>query len=38
MAISTTRKRLANNRDFLSWHGAKSLKIEESDPATFGEN
>jgi uncharacterized protein len=24
-------------RDFLSWHGAKSLTIEKSDPATFGE-
>lgn len=24
-------------RDFLSWHGAKSLKIEKSDPAAFGE-
>lgn len=24
-------------RDFLSWHGAKSLKIEKSDPPTFGE-
>jgi uncharacterized protein len=23
-------------RDFLSWHGAKSLKIEKSDPAAFG--
>lgn len=22
--------------DFLSWHGAKSLKIEKSDPAAFG--
>ena len=25
-------------RDFLSWHGAKSLKIEKSDPAAFGRN
>jgi uncharacterized protein YcaQ len=24
-------------RDFLSWHGAKALKIEKSDPAAFGE-
>jgi hypothetical protein len=24
-------------RDFLSWHGAKSLKIEKSDPPAFGE-
>jgi len=24
-------------RDFLSWHGAKSLNIEKSDPTTFGE-
>ena len=24
-------------RDFLSWHGAESLKIEKSDPAVFGE-
>jgi hypothetical protein len=24
-------------RDFLSWHGAQSLKIEKSDPAAFGE-
>ena len=24
-------------RDFLSWHGAKSLKIEKSDPVAFGE-
>jgi uncharacterized protein YcaQ len=24
-------------RDFLSWHGVKSLKIETSDPAAFGE-
>jgi uncharacterized protein len=24
-------------RDFLSWHGAKSLKIEKSDPLAFGE-
>jgi hypothetical protein len=24
-------------RDFLSWHGAESLKIEKSDPAAFGE-
>ncbi|MBC6937044.1 MAG: winged helix-turn-helix domain-containing protein [Chloroflexi bacterium] len=24
-------------RDFLSWHGAKSLTIEKSDPAAFGE-
>ncbi|MBK8905169.1 MAG: YcaQ family DNA glycosylase [Anaerolineaceae bacterium] len=24
-------------RDFLAWHGAKSLKIEQSDPAAFGE-
>jgi uncharacterized protein YcaQ len=24
-------------RDFLSWHGAKSLKIEKSDPSAFGE-
>jgi uncharacterized protein YcaQ len=23
-------------RDFLSWHGAKSLKIERSDPSAFG--
>ncbi len=23
-------------RDFLSWHGAKSLKIAKSDPAAFG--
>ena len=23
-------------RDFLSWHGAKSLKIEKSEPAVFG--
>ena len=23
-------------RDFLSWHGAKSLKIEKSDPPAFG--
>jgi uncharacterized protein len=24
-------------RDFLSWHGAQSLKIEKSDPPAFGE-
>jgi uncharacterized protein YcaQ len=24
-------------RDFLSWHGAKGLKIEKSDPVAFGE-
>ena len=24
-------------RDFLAWHGAKSLKIEKSDPSAFGE-
>lgn len=24
-------------RDFLSWHGAKSLTIEKSEPAVFGE-
>jgi hypothetical protein len=24
-------------RDFLSWHGAKSLTIEKSEPAAFGE-
>jgi uncharacterized protein len=24
-------------RDFLSWHGAKSLEIAKSDPAAFGE-
>ncbi|NWG17720.1 MAG: winged helix-turn-helix domain-containing protein [Chloroflexi bacterium] len=24
-------------RDFLSWHGAKSLRIEKSEPAAFGE-
>lgn len=24
-------------RDFLLWHGAKSLKIEKSEPAVFGE-
>ena len=24
-------------RDFLSWHGAKGLKIEQSDPAAFSE-
>ncbi|HEY7349131.1 MAG TPA: crosslink repair DNA glycosylase YcaQ family protein [Ktedonobacterales bacterium] len=24
-------------RDFLSWHGAKGLKIEKSDPPAFGE-
>jgi len=24
-------------RDFLSWHGAKSLKIEKSNPSAFGE-
>jgi uncharacterized protein YcaQ len=24
-------------RDFLSWHEVKSLKIEKSDPSTFGE-
>jgi uncharacterized protein len=24
-------------RDFLSWHSAKSLKIDKSDPAAFGE-
>jgi hypothetical protein len=24
-------------RDFLSWHGAKSLNIKQSDPAAFGE-
>lgn len=24
-------------RDFLAWHGAKSLVIEKSDPAAFGE-
>jgi hypothetical protein len=24
-------------RDFLSWHGAKSLVIEKSDPSAFGE-
>ena len=23
-------------RDFLSWHGANSLKIEKSDPVAFG--
>ncbi len=24
-------------RDFLAWHGAKSLRIEKSDPTVFGE-
>ena len=24
-------------RDFLAWHGAKSLRIEKSEPAEFGE-
>lgn len=24
-------------RDFLSWHGAKGLTIEKSDPSAFGE-
>jgi uncharacterized protein YcaQ len=24
-------------RDFLTWHGAQSLRIEKSDPAAFGE-
>jgi len=24
-------------RDFLSWHEAKDLKIEQSDPPEFGE-
>jgi hypothetical protein len=24
-------------RDFLAWHDAKSLAIEKSDPAVFGE-
>ena len=28
---------VATMRDFLSWHGAKSLTIEKSDPETFGE-
>jgi hypothetical protein len=23
-------------RDFVAWHGAKSLNIEKSDPAAFG--
>jgi uncharacterized protein YcaQ len=24
-------------RDFIAWHGAKSVRIEKSEPAVFGE-